>query len=198
MINIREMEFGDIEAVLKIENEDFPADPWTDTGFLTHLMRSDALYLVAEENHMENPAGNTSKKAKTSLDSEKEEKAGGVKVEEKEGEDKKPEDEECSEDGEILGYIGILAVPDEADITKVAVAKGAQGQGIGSMLMKELISRVPELGVAKIFLEVRESNEAALALYKKFGFEQIGIRKNYYTSPLEDAISMKLDKREKQ
>ena len=84
-------------------------------------------------------------------------------------------------------------MPDEADITKVAVAKDAQGQGIGSMLMKELISRAPELGVAKIFLEVRESNEAALRLYKKFGFEQIGIRKNYYTSPLEDAISMKLE-----
>ena len=159
MVHIREMEFGDIEAVLKIEKEDFPADPWTDTGFLTHLMRSDALYLVAEKNHM---------------------------------------DEECPEDREILGFIGILAVPDEADITKVAVAKDAQGQGIGSMLMKELISRAPELGVAKIFLEVRESNEAALALYKKFGFEQIGIRKNYYTSPLENAISMKLDKREKQ
>ena len=193
MVHIREMEFGDIEAVLKIEKEDFPADPWTDTGFLTHLMRSDALYLVAEKNHLENPAGNTSKQEETYMDSEKEEKTCDVKVEEKDEEDK-----ECSEDGEILGFIGILAVPDEADITKVAVAKDAQGQGIGSMLMKELISRAPKLGVAKIFLEVRESNEAALALYKKFGFEQIGIRKNYYTSPLENAISMKLDKRERQ
>lgn len=91
---------------------------------------------------------------------------------------------------EVVGYCGIVMAADEGDITNVSVKKELQGQGIGTLLVKELEQRVQELGIYNIFLEVRQSNTPALALYEKQGFERMGIRKNYYTDPIEDAITM--------
>ena len=68
----------------------------------------------------------------------------------------------------------------------VAVLKAYQGRGYASQLMKHLEDRSEP-----IFLEVRTSNQAAQALYKKFGFESLGIRKNYYHEPQEDAVIMR-------
>lgn len=79
---------------------------------------------------------------------------------------------------------------DEGDITNVAVAKQCQNQGIGGMLTAELIHRTEEVGVSRLFLEVRVSNQPAIHLYQKMGFEQNGKRKNYYESPVEDALLM--------
>lgn len=138
---VREMTWDDLDQVMVIENENFSV-PWTETGFFTYLMRSDALFLVAEE------------------------------------------------DDTIFGYCGIIMAADEGDITNVSVQKEHQGQGIGAMLVKELEQRVKALGIEKIFLEVRQSNAPALALYEKQGFEHMGVRKNYYSDPVEDAITM--------
>lgn len=91
---------------------------------------------------------------------------------------------------EVVGYCGIVMAADEGDITNVSVKKELQGQGIGTLLVKELEQRMHEFGVISIFLEVRQSNIPAIALYEKQGFERMGIRKNYYTDPVEDAITM--------
>ena len=96
----------------------------------------------------------------------------------------------AEENREILGYCGVLTVLDEGDITNVAVKKCRQGQGIGKMLVEELIKRVTETGVATLHLEVRESNAPAISLYEKLGFVQQGIRRNYYEAPTEDGIMM--------
>lgn len=90
----------------------------------------------------------------------------------------------------ICGYCGVVMVTDEGDITNVAVSKQYQNQGIGGMLVDELIHRTKEAGVTRLFLEVRASNRPAIHLYQKKGFEQNGIRKNYYEAPVEDALLM--------
>lgn len=90
----------------------------------------------------------------------------------------------------IIGYAGIKAVFDEADITNVAVAPLMRSQGTGKALMKELLSRADQQQINRIFLEVRASNVAAIRLYEKEGFKKIDCRKNYYEKPKEDAWIM--------
>ena len=96
----------------------------------------------------------------------------------------------AEEDGRVVGYCGAVLVPDEGDVTNVAVAGSCQGRGIGRELVKELTARSAAAGVARLYLEVRRSNERALRLYRGLGFEQTGIRKNYYEEPVEDAVLM--------
>lgn len=100
-----------------------------------------------------------------------------------------------AEEGEkILGYCGVVTVQDEGDITNVAVEKNSQNQGIGKKLLEEMFQRTQKAGVCRLFLEVRAGNAAALHLYEKMGFVQMGIRKNYYEQPVEDGVVMKREK----
>lgn len=94
------------------------------------------------------------------------------------------------DDGLLVGYIGMKAVLDEADITNVAVDPDRGRQGIGKMLLRELLAKAGELGIRRIFLEVRVSNTAARALYEQAGFRTVDVRKNYYEKPKEDAYIM--------
>lgn len=100
-----------------------------------------------------------------------------------------------AEEGEkILGYCGVVTVQDEGDITNVAVEKNSQNQGIGKKLLEEIFQRTQKAGVCRLFLEVRAGNAAALHLYEKMGFVQMGIRKNYYEQPVEDGVVMMREK----
>lgn len=96
----------------------------------------------------------------------------------------------AEEEEQIRGYIGVLTVLDEGDITNVSVDKKSQGQGVGKALVQGLIDKTAEAGVTTLHLEVRESNVSAIALYEKMGFEKTGVRKNYYEAPTEDGILM--------
>lgn len=90
----------------------------------------------------------------------------------------------------ILGYCGLLMVLDEGDVLNVAVRKDRQREGIGNFLMESLIRLSGQLGISMIHLEVRKGNETAIRLYERLGFERDGIRKGYYTDPVEDAVLM--------
>lgn len=90
----------------------------------------------------------------------------------------------------VVGYVGMYVVLQEGDITNIAVAKEVQRQGIGTKLLKELLEVAKKHGTETINLEVRVSNESAISLYKKHGFEIIGRRKNFYTKPEEDGYLM--------
>lgn len=92
--------------------------------------------------------------------------------------------------GRIVGYAGIWFVIDEAHITTLAVAEDMRKQGIGEQLLLWLIKRTLELGGNALTLEVRLSNEAALKLYKNYGFVIRGTRKRYYSDNQEDAHVM--------
>ena len=90
----------------------------------------------------------------------------------------------------ILGYCGLLMVLDEGDIKNVAVRKDRQREGIGAFLMQSLIRLAAERDVTTIHLEVRVGNETAIQLYERMGFTRDGIRKAYYSDPVEDALLM--------
>ncbi len=101
-------------------------------------------------------------------------------------------DDEDYVEPHIYGYIGLLMVPWEADITNITVRSEDRNRGIGRKLLDEMIRRCPEKGVSVIHLEVRESADAARHLYEKTGFTIDGIRKGYYSLPTEDAVLMTL------
>ncbi len=93
---------------------------------------------------------------------------------------------------EIYGYVGLLMVPYEADVLNVTVSEKARNKGIGTRLLREIFARAKTYGVTDIHLEVRESNAAAIHVYEKIGFTRDGIRRNYYTGPVENAVTMTL------
>lgn len=92
-------------------------------------------------------------------------------------------------DNEIVGFAGLKIVLDEADIMNIVTRKNYRRQGIGSLLLKNLIMLCENSGTKSIALEVNENNSNAIGLYLKFGFQHIGVRKNYYKN--ENAIIMK-------
>ena len=96
------------------------------------------------------------------------------------------------EENHIVGYAGAWLVYDEGQITNIAVLPSARGKEYGSKLTKQLIDECFSRGMHEIFLEVRISNLAALAMYRNLGFSVKGIRKEYYSEPTEDAYIMSL------
>ncbi len=94
------------------------------------------------------------------------------------------------EKGEILGYCGLLMVLDEGDVTNVAVRRDRQREGIGNFLMESMLRLAYEQGIRTVHLEVRVGNSVAVRLYERLGFVKDGIRKGYYTDPVEDAVLM--------
>lgn len=80
----------------------------------------------------------------------------------------------------IVGFTGILIVLDEADITNIVIKKDHRGKGISNLLLEKIIDFCIEKQINKINLEVNSANTVAINLYKKFGFKEVGLRKNYY------------------
>lgn len=98
-------------------------------------------------------------------------------------------------DGQLIGYCGTRTVLDEGDILRVAITREYRGRKIGSELLRTLLMKTPDIDSWN--LDVREHNEPAIGLYRKYGFEPIGKRKHYYHHPEEDAILMQRRKKEK-
>lgn len=95
-------------------------------------------------------------------------------------------------DGQAVGYVGCQTVLDEGYITNVAVSPDARRQGIARALIAKLTDEARAAGLAFVTLEVRASNAPAIALYEGAGFGRVGVRKNFYTVPTEDAVLMTL------
>jgi [ribosomal protein S18]-alanine N-acetyltransferase len=90
----------------------------------------------------------------------------------------------------VIGYAGLWLMVNEAHITTIAVAPDYQGRGLGEMLLLALIDRAIELEALCVTLEVRVSNQVAQSLYRKYTFQQTGLRKRYYSDNGEDAQIM--------
>jgi ribosomal-protein-alanine N-acetyltransferase len=99
---------------------------------------------------------------------------------------------ENDDDGGILGYTACWTVIDQSELGNVAVAPEARGRGIGGTLVDTVVERVKERGAHELFLEVRESNVVAQAIYRERGFAVVGRRRSYYAHPTEDALVMRL------
>ncbi|ALQ66097.1 ribosomal protein S18-alanine N-acetyltransferase [Bacillus thuringiensis] len=93
-------------------------------------------------------------------------------------------------DGRVIGYCGLWIIIDESHITNIAILPEYRGQKLGDALLKEVISEAKALGVKTMTLEVRVSNEIAKQLYRKYGFQNGGIRKRYYADNQEDGLVM--------
>lgn len=91
-------------------------------------------------------------------------------------------------DGKVCAYVGSQTVMDETDMMNIAVHPDFRRKGIAAALIAELIDQLKMRGSRVLRLEVRKSNAPAIALYRSLGFQELGVRKNYYRNPKEDAL----------
>ncbi len=165
---LRPMLASDLDAVLALEHELFPDDAWTPQMFADEVSQppDSRLYLVAEGGNVRNSGA---------LDFER--------------------DRGKSPSAGLAGYAGLMFVPDgiSADVLTIAVAAANWGKGIGSALLGALIDAARRRGCEQVFLEVRKDNPRARGLYRRRGFEEIGVRRGYYQPSGMDAIVMRKD-----
>jgi len=94
------------------------------------------------------------------------------------------------EDYRVLAYIIFRVNMDEAELFRIATDKNSRNVGFAHELMNFMISYLRDMKVKKVFLEVRCQNKDAISLYEHYGFKKIGIRKEYYSDPTDDALLM--------
>lgn len=95
----------------------------------------------------------------------------------------------------VVGYAGLWFDGDDAQVMTIGVAKNYQRGGVGRLLLDELVAHARKLRAQAVLLEVRVDNEPALAMYRRFGFEVLAVRKRYYQPEDKDAYTMRLDLR---
>ena len=96
-------------------------------------------------------------------------------------------------DDKVVGYVGMMTVLDEGQITNVAVLPEYRGRGVGLALVLALSQYAMDNAINTLYLEVRRSNLPAISLYEKCGFLNVGTRKGFYSMPVEDAFVYKKD-----
>jgi len=97
----------------------------------------------------------------------------------------------ATSEGAVEGYVIAQDAADEGEILNLAVTRSRQRDGIGRALVERVLTTLAGRGVERVFLEVREGNAAARALYAALGFEEVGRRSRYYRRPIEDAIVLR-------
>ena len=97
----------------------------------------------------------------------------------------------ADESGAAIGYGGVKVGGDQADVMTIGVAPHARGRGAGAAILDALLDWARQAGAAEIFLDVRPSNEGAIALYNSRGFVEIGRRPRYFRNPVEEAVEMR-------
>ena len=178
-INIAPMQLADLEQIKDILLEEFD-DFWTFTMLKQELENKNNLtstYFVAKARN-------------------EEQQCQVEKAESKQQEERKQILSNNKEIGnieskEIVGFAGIVKIIDEITIMNIVVKKSKRKLGIGSALLQKIIEFSKEQKATSITLEVNYKNEPAIALYQKFGFKQVGLRKKYYHNT-DDAILMTL------
>ncbi len=187
------MQASDIPAVSEMERRIYTT-PWSEQSFRDALPRDYYLFLVVCENDGKGEKGKEEKGKENGKEENGED--GNCAGESESTETEKGKSTECPEcfaerdecsGGRILGYCGLIRSFDEADITNVTVREDCRRLGIGRRMLEELLKEGQAMGIKNFSLEVRASNEAAFSLYRKLGFIQEGLRKNFYDNPAEDA-----------
>ena len=181
---VRRMSLSDIPQVLEVERQSFPS-MWPPTAFRRELQQNRlAHYIVIGE---ANAAVAAASGADGSMESGPISRFLGEIKHILTGDDpvNLPPPEERAE--LITGFIGVWMLPDEAHIVTIAVRDSHRRQGIGEMLLIAALDLAREKSQPLMTLEVRVSNDAAIQLYDKYGFEQVGLRPRYYSDNKEDA-----------
>jgi len=167
---IRQMTEADIAQVAEIERQSFPTT-WPRTAYRRELANRLARYLVVFDRSHQPPAATPSRRRRL-LDLFRR------------------NDEPAPTTDYIVGYVGVWLLVDEAHIVAIAVRDAYRRQGIGELLLADTLDLALANRQEVVTLEVRRSNEAAQALYEKFGFLKVGARRRYYSDNHEDAIIM--------
>lgn len=177
------MDLDDISQVLEVDRESYTI-PWPASAYRREILHNrNARYFVLKEADDESLA------------------ADGHGAEgEQDGRPRNPfsflrwplrsADGQHERKGHLLGYAGMWLMVDEAHITTIAMRTAWRGKGLGELLLVSLIDVARDLAIARMTLEVRVSNEAAQRLYRKYGFDQAGVRPRYYSDNNEDAFIM--------
>lgn len=97
----------------------------------------------------------------------------------------------ADDDGQVVGYAGLIAYDDEAHVATIGVTRKRQGEGIGATLLDALLAEADRRRSPVVLLEVRADNELAQGLYRRRGFAEIGRRRGYYQPSGEDAVVMR-------
>jgi ribosomal-protein-alanine N-acetyltransferase len=181
---VRRMRIADIPQVLEIERESFPS-MWPPTAFRRELQQNRlAHYIVIGERNPDAPGADD-------FDDDLERGPIGRFLGEIRqiltGDD--PAHLPAPDDRPelIVGFVGVWMLPDEAHIVTIAVRESHRRRGVGEMLLLAAIDLAREKMQSLVTLEVRVSNTAAIQLYEKYGFEEVGLRPRYYSDNREDA-----------
>jgi len=186
------MRVADIPQVLEVERESFPT-MWPPTSFKRELQQNQlAHYTVVVEHDpsrtpIETPEPEPPERAPAGLGRLWGELRQFLGVDPEAGlppVDQRPE--------LVIGFLGVWMLPDEAHIITLAVRESHRRQGIGELLVISAVELAREKGHGIVTLECRVTNEAALALYDKYGFQQVGLRPRYYSDNHEDAYVLTL------
>jgi [ribosomal protein S18]-alanine N-acetyltransferase len=185
--SIRPMNADDIPQVSEIDREAFPTE-WPPPSFKRELSSSMVRYLVAvdESRRTVSDATKPKKSMWESLVLGMRHMLGRN--------DSPPQVADIQAPQLIVGYASIWMMVDESHLTSIAVRQSHQHQGIGEMLLVAIINLSLQMKAQVVTLEVRSSNRSAQALYAKYGFKSVGIRRRYYTDNGEDAVIMTTDK----
>ena len=181
---VRRMRLSDIPQVLEVERQSFPS-MWPPTAFRRELQQNRvAHYIVIGE---ANPAAAEARSHDPAPQPGPISRLLGEIKHILTGDDPAnlPPPEERAE--LITGFIGVWMLPDEMHIVTIAVRDSHRRQGIGEMLLIAALHVAREKTQSLVTLEVRVSNDAAIRLYEKYGFEQVGRRPRYYSDNHEDA-----------
>jgi ribosomal-protein-alanine N-acetyltransferase len=163
---------ADIPQVADIEGQSFPTT-WPRTAYRRELANRLARYLVLVD------------RSRTLVSAEEQEPHRRSLL----GIFRRKPDEELTTDF-IIGYVGIWLMVDQAHIVAIAIREEYRRQGLGELLLAEAVEMALSNGQESVTLEVRRSNESAQALYEKFRFLKVGVRRRYYTDNKEDALIM--------
>ena len=187
--SVRPMTADDIPQVSAIDREAFPTE-WPPPSFKRELSSSMVRYLVAQDNSRQAASNAVTPVPKIGM---LESLVSGVRH--MLGRNDAPADVAVAQNTQsLVGYASIWMMVDESHLTSIAVRKGCQHQGIGEMLLTAIIRLSLQMKAQVVTLEVRASNHSAQALYAKYGFKNVGIRRRYYTDNGEDAVIMTTDK----
>jgi ribosomal-protein-alanine N-acetyltransferase len=170
---IRPMHPEDIAQVMDIERDSFPS-MWPQTVYQRELKNKMSHYLVAYEPAADEPIEGAEEDS-SSMRGLVRRFFGGLP--------KLP-------DERVVGMVGLWCVMGEGHIVTIAVRPERRRQGIGEVLLVAALEAALEAGQDEVTLEYRISNEAARALYEKYGFSQVGVRARYYSDNQEDAVLM--------
>ena len=187
-VQIRPLRLEDISCVAKVERQAFPT-LWPPTPFKRELDNRLAKYLIAWE-----PKPSEATHPNVSEPTESPDiphrsflgRALGIFRRRRSSDNKTSEDADCA----LLGFVGLWFMSGEAHITGIAVEEASRGKGIGELLLIGSIELAMEHNATVMSLEARVSNFVAQALYEKYEFQNVGIRKGYYTDNREDAVIM--------